>query len=106
MWLSENQWKYEGQIPALATLTEEQQDQVFSSIADASNGQITVEELYDNLMNTGMGVAQSDIIGTAADEYNRIANDEIAAYCMDLQDLDTTVSNIVNRVNEAIRNVQ
>lgn len=57
-------------------------------------------------MNTGMGVAQSDIIGTAADEYNRIVNDEVTAYCMDLQDIDTTISRIVTRVNEAIRNVQ
>lgn len=106
LWLGQNQWKYEGQIPALASLSAEEQSQVFASIADASHGQITVTDLYENIMNTGMGVSQSDIIGTAADEYNRIANDEISAYCMDLQSLDTTISNIVSRVNEAIRNVQ
>ena len=106
LWLGQNQWKYEGQIPALASLTAEQQNQVFSSIADASHGQVTVSDLYENFMNTGMGVAQSDIIGTAADEYNRIVNDEVAAYCMDLQDIDTTISKICSRVNEAIKNVQ
>ena len=106
LWLGQNQWKYEGQIPALASLTAEEQNQVFSSIADASHGQVTVTDLYENFMNTGMGVAQSDIIGTAADEYNRIVNDEVTAYCMDLRDIDTTISRIVTRVNEAIRNVQ
>ncbi len=106
IWLGQNQWKYEGQIPALASLTAEEQNQVFSAIADASHGQVTVSDLYENFMNTGMGVAQSDIIGTAADEYNRIVNDEVTAYCMDLQDIDTTISRIVTRVNEAIRNVQ
>ena len=106
IWLGQNQWKFEGQIPALASLTAEEQNQVFSSIADASHGQVTVSDLYENFMNTGMGVAQSDIIGTAADEYNRIVNDEVAAYCMDLQDIDTTISKICSRVNEAIKNVQ
>ena len=106
IWLGQNQWKYEGQIPALASLTAEEQNQVFSAIADASHGQVTVSDLYENFMNTGMGVAQSDIIGPAADEYNRIVNDEVAAYCMDLQDIDTTISKICSRVNEAIKNVQ
>lgn len=106
IWLGQNQWKFEGQIPALASLTAEEQNQVFSAIADASHGQVTVSDLYENFMNTGMGVAQSDIIGTAADEYNRIVNDEVAAYCMDLQDIDTTISKICSRVNEAIKNVQ
>lgn len=106
LWLGQNQWKYEGQIPALASLTDEEQNQVFSGIAEASHGQVTVSDLYENFMNTGMGVAQSDIIGPAADEYNRIVNDEVAAYCMDLQDIDTTISKICSRVNEAIKNVQ
>ena len=106
IWLGQNQWKFEGQIPALASFTAEEQNQVFSAIADASHGQVTVSDLYENFMNTGMGVAQSDIIGTAADEYNRIVNDEVAAYCMDLQDIDTTISKICSRVNEAIKNVQ
>ena len=106
LWLGQNQWKYEGQIPALASLSAEEQNKVFSSIADASHGQVTVDDLYQNFMNTGMGVAQSDIIGTAADEYNRIANAEIEAYCLNLQSLETTIKNIVSRVNEAIANVQ
>lgn len=104
VWLGENQWKYEKGIPALATLTEEQQQQVFSSIAEASNGQVTVEDLYNAWINTGLGAAQSDIVGVAANEYNRIANSELQAYFMDLQDIDTTINNIVTKVNEAIKN--
>lgn len=106
IWLGENQWKYEGGIPALASLTPEEQSAVFSKVADASNGQVTVNDLYENMMNTGMGVSQSDIIGVAANEYNSIVIEELQSYNMDLQSLDKAISRIVSRVNEAIKNVQ
>ncbi len=106
LWLGQNQWKYEGGIPALASLTQAEQEQVFSTIAANSNGQVTVAELYNAMMNTGMGVAQSDIIGIAANEYNRIANAEVQAYCLGLQSLEQTVSKITARVDEAIKNVR
>ena len=106
IWLGKNSWKYEGQIPALASLTEEEQNEVFSSVADNSHGQVTVSDLYENWMNTGMGVVQSDILGTAAEEYNKIVREEAQAYLIDMQSLDTTISNICTRVNEAIANAQ
>ena len=102
IWLSENQWKFEGGIPAYAEMSEEDREIAFGSIAEASNGQITIDDLYNCLVNNGMGAVQSDIIGTAADEYNRIANEELHAYLLDLQNLDQTMDNITRRVNEAI----
>lgn len=105
-WLAENQWKYEGGIPAFATMTEEQQDIAFGAIAEASNGQITVEDLYENLINTGMGTANSDIVGTASAEYYNIVKEELIAYNMDIQSIDQTITNIVSRVNEAIANAE
>ena len=83
-------------------MTEEDREIAFGSIAEASDGQITVDDLYNCLVNNGMGAVQSDIIGVAADEYNRIANEELQAYFLDLQDLDTAMANITRRVNEAI----
>ncbi|MDY5931595.1 MAG: extracellular solute-binding protein [Candidatus Ornithospirochaeta sp.] len=106
LWLGQNSWKYEKQVPALASLSAEEQNQVFSSIADASHGQVTVDDLYQNLMNTGLGTAQSDIIGVAAEEYHKIVIEEAKAFCMDLQDLETTVKKVCDRVNEAIKNAQ
>ena len=106
LWLADNQWKFEGGIPAYATMTEEDRQTAFGSIAEASDGQITVDDLYNCLVNNGMGAVQSDIIGTAADEYNRIANEELQAYFLDLQDLDTTMGNITRRVNEAIQSYE
>ena len=103
-WLADNQWKYEGGIPAFKHMTEEQQNIAFGQIADASNGQVTVSDLYENLVNTGMGLVTSDIVGTAAAEYYTIVKSELVAYNMDLQDLDTTMHNITTRMNEAIRN--
>ncbi|MBO5770864.1 MAG: extracellular solute-binding protein [Spirochaetales bacterium] len=106
LWLGENQWKYEGGIPALATLSEEDKNLAFSSVADASNGQVTVDEIYNAWINTGLGTTESDIIGTAAGEYDNIVEDELEAYFLGLQSIDVTIDNVVNRVNEAIKNVQ
>lgn len=106
LWLAQNQWKYEGGIPALATLTAEQQEEAFSSTAVASNGQIAVSDLYDALIANGLEGTPSDIVGTAATEYNTIVQEEVRAYCMDLQSLSETIGNIVSRANEAIANAR
>ena len=106
LWIAENQWKYEGGIPAFATMSEEDQQLAFGSIAEASHGQVTVDDLYQNLVNTGLGSVSSDIVGTAAAEYYNIVKEELSSYNMNLQDIDTAISNIVTRVNEAIANAE
>lgn len=105
-WLGKNQWKYEGGIPALATLSEKDKEAVFGPIADASNGQVTTEDLYNSFIGNGMGNVNSDILGEVSSEYNAIVIEELQKYFMDLQNLDTAMKNIENRVNEAIKNVQ
>ena len=106
LWIAENQWKYEGGIPAFATMSEEDQQPAFGSIAEASHGQVTVDDLYQNLINTGLGSVSSDIVGTAAAEYYNIVKEELSSYNMNLQDIDTAISNIVTRVNDAIANAE
>ena len=106
LWIAENQWKYEGGIPAFATMSEEDQQLAFGSIAEASHGQVTVDDLYQNLINTGLGSVSSDIVGIAAAEYYNIVKEELSSYNMDLQDIDTAIANIVTRVNEAIANAE
>ena len=106
LWIAENQWKYENGIPAFAEMTEEEQQTAFGAIADASDGQVTVEDLYLSLVDNGMGSVPSDIIGTAAKEYTTIIKEEILAYNMDIQTLDEAVANIVSRANESIQNTQ
>ena len=106
LWIAENQWKYEGGIPAFATMSEEDQQLAFGSIAEASHGQVTVDDLYQNLINTGLGSVSSDIVGTAAAEYYNIVKEELSSYNMNLQDIDTTISNIMTRVNDAIANAE
>lgn len=101
-WIGQNQWKFEGGLPALATLTQEEQESCFAATADASNGQTTVAELYDAMYNTGMGSFQSDMIGPGASEYDAIVREEVEKFCLDQQDLNTTIDRIVKRANEAI----
>jgi multiple sugar transport system substrate-binding protein len=103
-WLARNQWRYEGGIPALASLTPEQQNNVFEATASASGGQIAVADLYRSLMDNGMDITQSDIIGPAASECNQIIREEAERFNLDQQDLAATVRNTVARCNEAIAN--
>jgi multiple sugar transport system substrate-binding protein len=106
VWLGQNQWRYEGGIPALASLSAADQQKVFEATAGASSGQITVQDLYRSLMDNGMGIEQSDIVGPAATEYNAIVREEAERYNLDQQDLATTVRRIVSRANEAIANAK
>ena len=87
-------------------MTEEQQQLAFGAIAEASHGQVTVDDLYQNLINTGLGSVSSDIVGTAASEYYNIVKEELSSYNMDLQTIDSAISNIVRRVNEAIESAE
>lgn len=105
-WRAQNQWKYEGGIPALVNLTEEENASVFQTTADASNGSITAEDLNKALVNNGLGIVQSDIIGTACFEYSNIIKEEMENYCYGSQSLDKTINNIVARTNEAISNAE
>ena len=90
----------------MATLTEEERNQVFGALAESSNGQVTVDELYYGILETGLTPHDSDIVGVAAGEYTTIVMQELQAFNMDLQSLDSAVTNIVNRANEAIKNAQ
>ena len=106
LWLAKNQWKYENQLPALTTLTEEEQQLAFGAVADGSNGQVSVADYYNAAVNNDLGVVCSDIIGTAALEYKLIINEEASAYLQGLQTVDECVAKIVSRANEAIKNAQ
>jgi hypothetical protein len=47
------------------------------------------------MLDNGMGVVDSDIVGTAATEYNNIVKEEVSSFCMDLQSLEDTIAHIV-----------
>lgn len=106
VWRAQNQWKYEGGIPALVNLTPEQNKAVFEGTAKASGGSITVGDLQKSLIDTGLGVVSSDISGVACAEYNQIIKEEAELYCYGNQDLPTTIKNIVTKTNAAIKAAQ
>jgi multiple sugar transport system substrate-binding protein len=106
IWLAKNQWRFEGGIPALASLGAADQQRAFESTANASNGQVSVQDLYKSLMDNGMGIEQNDIIGPVAPEYNAIIKEEVERFNLDQQNLATAVRRIVSRANEAIANAK
>ena len=107
-WVGKNQWKYEGGIPALATLTAEDQARALAAIADGSHGSITVEELYDAYFNTGNERAiPSEFAGTASKAYYDIITEEIRALHLGTTaTVEEACAKIVSRANEAIANAQ
>jgi multiple sugar transport system substrate-binding protein len=104
IWAARNQWKFENGLPALEQISASDRELVFGPMAKASNGQVTVDELYSALIDTGMGILPHNIIGPAAAEYNNIVNEEVERFCMDQQNLQVTIQRIVSRANEAIAN--
>jgi multiple sugar transport system substrate-binding protein len=104
VWIAQNQWKYENGLPALAKISDADRTQVFDPMAKASSGQVTADELYSALVDTGMGILPLNIIGPAATEYDKIINEEVERFCLDQQNLQTTIQRIVSRANEAIAN--
>jgi multiple sugar transport system substrate-binding protein len=105
VWRAKNQWKFEGGIPALINLSDAEQNMIFEATANASNGSITTKNLYNALIDNGMGVLPTDIIGSTGAEYNNILKEEAELYLMDQQSLEVTINNICKRVNEAIKNL-
>ena len=107
-WIGQNQWKYEKGIPALATLSAEDQATALASIADGSHGAITVEELYEAYFNTGntRSIA-SEFAGPAAAAYYNIITEELRALHLGTTaTAEEACAKIVSRANEAIANAQ
>ena len=107
-WIGQNQWKYEKGIPALATLSAEDQATALASIADGSHGSITVEELYEAYFNTGntRSIA-SEFAGPAAAAYYNIITEELRALHLGTTaTAEEACAKIVSRANEAIANAQ
>ncbi len=107
-WIGKNQWKYEGGIPALAQLTEEEQVQALSSIAEGSHGSLTVEELNNAYFNTGVTrTIAAEFAGPAAAAYYNIITEELRALHLGTTaTAEEACAKIVSRVNEAIANAQ
>lgn len=105
LWRSTHQWKFEGGIPALVNLSTAEQAQIFEATAKASDGSITTDDLYNALIDNGMGVIPSDIVGLVGAEYNNILKEEAELYLLNQQTLEVTVKNVCDRVNEALKNV-
>lgn len=103
VWLGKNQWRFENGIPALVNLTPEQQQLVFKSTADASTGSITVEDLNHALIDNGLNVVDTDIVGPGAAQYTQIIKEEVERYCTDQQDLASTVTRIKNRADAVLK---
>ncbi len=101
IWLALNQYKYEMGIPARRDLSDADLLAVFQATADGSNGQITAEEMK-NVAFSGLGLKCTEVLGPASDEYSEIIIEEAERFSIDQQDLATTISRIVTRVNEAL----
>ncbi len=102
-WVSENWYKDGGGIPARINLTPQEVQAILGgSIADKSNGSVTVADLEAALMRNSLGVQDEKITGPRAKEYTDIIKQEAQMYMTGAQSLDVTIRNIKSRADEVL----
>ena len=107
-WIGQNQWRYEKGIPALATLSKEDQATALQSIAEGSHGAVSLGELYEAYFNTGNTRSiPAEFAGPAAAAYYNIITEELRALHLGTTaTVEEACAKIVSRANEAIANAQ
>ena len=102
-WVSENWYKEGGGIPARVNLTpQEIQSILGGSIADKSNGSVTVADLEAALLRNSLGVQDEKITGPRAKEYTDVIKQEAQMYMTGAQPLDVTIRNIKSRADAVL----
>ncbi|HHW49247.1 MAG TPA: extracellular solute-binding protein [Clostridiaceae bacterium] len=101
-WVSTNEYKYRNQFPAMANVQKSDVEDVFKSIEESTNGQITVDDLYNAYYNNGMGVASEKILGPIASQYSAIIKAEGENFITGAKTLDQAIADIKAKADEAI----
>ncbi|MBU3110075.1 extracellular solute-binding protein [Clostridium lacusfryxellense] len=68
-YIGENQYKVANELPALQTFSKDNYLKLFSDIASKSGNSVTSKELYDALINNGLGFRAEKITGSIPAQY-------------------------------------
>jgi multiple sugar transport system substrate-binding protein len=102
-WLAENWYKYNRDIPALASITDEAFESAYREFYQVQcKGEITTDELFAALVNTGMNVVDEKIVGNDAAQINEIYVQEAELYLIGERGLPDTMASIQQKANEII----
>lgn len=102
-WASTNMYKYRNQFPAMQNVSKADVEEVFLSTEKATNGEITVDDLYKAYYDNGMGVSNEKILGSVANQYSAIIKAEGESFITGAKTADQAVSDIKAKADEAIK---
>ncbi|MHA0856303.1 ABC transporter substrate-binding protein [Paenibacillus sp. CMAA1364] len=104
---AENNYKYNGGIPAREDLAQEDLDKLFGEISSklVDDG-ITTQELTDAYLAPTLGLESEKILGSIAAEYGKIIYQEGELFLVGQQPLDKTITKIKERADKAINSAK
>lgn len=100
---AQNMYKYFNAFPAIENVPKSDIEDMFRKVEEGTNGEITVEELYDVYINNGLGFYREKLGGIIANEYNDILGQEAELYLSGEISLDEAIKNIKERADQAIQ---
>jgi multiple sugar transport system substrate-binding protein len=102
-WMAENEYKFVGNVPALANLDPEAFRKAFQSMCESElRSEITADDLYRAIFN-GYKTVPEKVVGPAGAALNEMYSKEAEAYMLGWRSLDETMKVIKNKADEIIK---
>jgi len=101
-YIGKNIYKYTNEPPALTKFNKGDYNKLFKDIAVASNGSVTAANIYDAIIDNGLGYRPEKITGSVAAQYKAIILKEVAVTYIGQRSALDTCKEIKKQVDEAI----
>ncbi|MBQ4899238.1 extracellular solute-binding protein [Paenibacillus sp. Marseille-P2973] len=105
-YFAENNYKFTGDQPARVDLTDKDINDMFQTLVDRLDGEVSVDDLNKAIYQNDLGFADEKIVGPASAEYSNIILQESELYLIGQKSLDDTVKSIKERADQAIKSEQ
>jgi multiple sugar transport system substrate-binding protein len=100
--IGENQYKYTNEIPALADFDKDDFLKLFEQGAKDSGGSVTAEDLYNALINNGLGFRPEKITGSIPAQYKAIIVKEVQLYYLGQKSAEDVCKSIKEQADAEI----
>ncbi len=101
--VAENQYKYTNELPALNNFNKDDYLKLFQSIAEKSNGSVTTEDLYNALIDNGLGFRPEKITGSIPAQYKAIILKDVSLYYAGQKSAEDVCNEIKKEADQAIK---
>ncbi|MBU3201928.1 extracellular solute-binding protein [Clostridium estertheticum] len=105
-YIGENQYKITNELPALQDFSKDNYLKLFSDIASKSGNSVTSKELYDALINNGLGFKAEKITGSIPSQYKAIIKKEVPLYLSGQKPAKDITAEIKKQADVEIKSAQ